>query len=141
MASSLAAHRGRRALLGVLVEHVPWALPMLGVALFVNNSIRSSNGRPVDAQAKARNRAKLPKLKRLRADPSAQQSAPAIAMEIAPVGKDEGEVADDARSETSLLLDAVQMPTALMEWFQEDEVEAMHQAKAGQAQLLQMLQQ
>jgi hypothetical protein len=112
----------RQQLLVSATKH-PWLLPALGLALFVHKHFLSCNGQH-NSPARLRPGAKSrpPKLKRKQKQQ--EQAGPQ----------------DAAVDEEAERLDASGLAhDRLMEWFTEDEVEALHQAQANPAALISLL--
>jgi hypothetical protein len=101
----------------------PWLLPALGFALFVHRHFISFSGQSTTpARLRPGARSRPPKLKRKAKQP--EQAEP----------QDAAVDADAERLDASGLAH-----DRLMEWFTEDEVEALHQAQANPAALMSLL--
>lgn len=115
----------------VLRHKAPWALPVLGLALFVHRNFIKCNG-PGNAVTKAEARyCNLPKLKRQAHTKHTTADEPPLEQTHLSDGDNVQQQPD-----TQFL-----QPDGLMEWYHEDEVEALQQARTSQAHLHSMLQQ
>lgn len=112
-----------RQLLLVSANKHPWLLPALGLALFVHRHFLSCNGQhSTPARLRPGAKSRPPKLKR-----KVKQ-------------QEQAEPQDAAVDADAERLDASGMAhDRHMEWFTEDEVEALHQAQANPAALMSLL--
>jgi hypothetical protein len=110
--------------------HAPWVIPVLAASVCICKQFKSwKRDTVVDAKAKAHARCKgLPKLNR------GLQQDEAVANESHLAYDADGSNFSDAEELH------VQLPDTLMEWYNEDEVEAMQQAMTSQSQTLMMMQ-
>lgn len=107
---------------------VPWLIPAVGLAVFVHKHFISYQGQgSAAARAKASSRPRPPKLRR----------ASKKAKSAKDRSKRDADCVADAEQDQ---LDAVGLSSdKLMEWFTEDEVEALQQAQAHPAAFMSLL--
>jgi hypothetical protein len=101
----------------------PWLLPALGLAVFVHKHFIAFGGQSsIPARLRPGARSRPPKLKR-KAKQQEQAESQHAAVDVDAERLDASGLAHDR----------------LMEWFTEDEVEALHQAQANPAALMSLL--
>lgn len=114
--------------LSLASARVPWLLPALGIAVFVHRHfIKYCSPETAGAKAKARLKSRPPKLRRVLQKTKSDED-----MQVSPT--DAVEAAEQER-----LAAAGLSSDKLMEWFTEDELEALQQAQANPAALLTLL--